>query len=136
MLRNFVFDLLANDAELNALEYNTNTIYPALMGADSPQERRFMVLRWGIESPRSPGRDSHISRIGLTVWAYNRDSDYGPIQSALGRVRDILVPIVGVDHGSGWILDVEDNGTSEDLWDDGYSAITRNRALTFTASES
>lgn len=136
MLRNFVFGLLGSDPELNALGYNTDTLYGALMGADSPQERRFMVLRWGVESPRSPGRDSRISRTALTVWAYNRDSDYGPIGSALLRVRDILVPIAGVNHGSGWIIEVEDNGTSEDLWDDGYSAITRNRAVTFTASES
>lgn len=136
MLRNLVYNLLTVDVELNSLGYTTDTIYGALMGADSPQERRFMVLRWGTDSPAVPGRDSRIVRTGLTVWAYNRESDYGPIQSALLRVRDILVPIAGADHGSGWILDVEDNGTSEDLWDDGYSAITRNRALTFTASES
>lgn len=136
MLRNFVFDLLTADATLNTLGYDADSIYGALMGADSPQDRRFMVLRWGTDTPRSPGRDSNIIRTVLTVWAYNRESDYGPIQSALGRIRDILVPIAGVDHGSGWILDVEDNGTSEDLWDDGYSAITRNRALTLTASES
>lgn len=136
MLRTFVFDLLVADPELNALDYNRDTTYGAIMGADSPQERRFMVLRWGTESPRSPGRDSRIVRTGLTVWVYNRESDYGPIHRALLRIRDILVPIAGVDHGDGWIIDVEDNGTSEDLWDDGYSAITRNAVFTITASDS
>lgn len=136
MLRNFVYDRLKADVQLNALGYTESGLYGAIMGADSPQERRFMVLRWGTDTPRVPGRDSRIVRTGLTVWAYNRESDYGPIQSALARVRDILVPTGGSDHGSGWIIDVEDNGTSEDLWDDGYSAITRNRAFTFTATES
>lgn len=134
MLRDFVFDALRSDAQLNALGYNTDTIWP-MMSVDSPPSRLFMVLRWGADSP-TPGRDSKVIRTGLTVWAYNKDPDYGPIGSALRRARDILVPIAGVSHGDGWILDVENNGTSEDLYDDGYVAVTRNRAFTITASDS
>jgi len=133
-LREFVFDLLKDDIQLNALGFNENTLYPA-QAPDSPRgtQRRFMVLRWGTTEPRL-GRDSDVRRQLLTVWAYDKESDYSAIIDALLRTHAILYPLKAVNVNGGWITEVVDNGQSEDLYDPGYEAVTRNWAYTIIAS--
>lgn len=131
MLRQKVYDLLTVDGQLAALGYNAAAIFGA--APDSPPSERFMVLRWGTAGPRL-GRDTTVRRTVLAVWAYDRERDYDAIAGALARVCGILLPVTG-SHGDGFIIDVEDNGTSDDLYDPVYEAVTRFWAFTITASE-
>lgn len=131
MLRTHIYGLLTADATLGALGYNANTIHGT--APDSTKSQRFMVLRWGTSGPRA-GRDTIVRRTVLTVWVYDRERDYAAIAGALSRVCTILLPVTG-SHGSGYILDVEDNGASDDLYDPTYEAVMRNWAFTITASE-
>lgn len=131
-LRQKVYDLLTASAPLNALGYNTNVIFGA--PPDSPPAERFMVLRWGTTGPRL-GRDTTVRRTSLAVWAYDRERDYAAIAGALSEVCGILLPLTG-SHGSGYVIDVEDNGTSDDLFDPVYEAVMRYWTFTITASES
>lgn len=130
-LRQYVYDLLTTDATLTALGYNASTIYGA--APDGVQKQRFMILRWGTSGPRA-GRDTIVRRTVLTVWVYDRERDYAAIAAALTRVCAIVLPSLGT-HGSGYVLDVEDNGASDDLYDPTYEAVMRNWAFTITASE-
>lgn len=132
MLRTFIFDTLKADATLAALGF-TEELYPS--PPDSPIGNRFMVLRWGIAGPRA-GQNTTVRAQELIVWVYDREPDYGAISDALKTVYGLLIPMAGVDHGSGWILEVSDNGSSEDLFDPTYEAVMRNWTFTITASES
>jgi hypothetical protein len=133
-VRAFTYDLLRDDPTLNALGYNTSTIFAT--APDTPASQRYMVLRWGEVRPQF-GRDTTARRRLLTVWAYDREPDYGAIIDALDRVCNLLLPLAGVGHGgNGFIMDVEDNGSSADLYDPAYEAYTRNWAYTITASKS
>lgn len=138
MMRTYVYDLLKVDGQLNALGINGTSLYPA-NAPDAPMvgnQMTWMVLRWGSQTPRF-GRDSpNTRRQPLTVWMYNHEPDYAPIIAGLKRVCGILLPLGGISHGTGYITDVEDNGSSEDLYDRDYEAVTRNWTFTITGSES
>lgn len=131
MLRTHIYGLLTADAALTALGYTVNTIHGT--APDTPNAQRFMVLRWGSSGPRA-GRDTEVRRTVLAVWAYDRERDYTAIAGALRRVCVLLLPITGT-HGNGYIIDVEDNGTSDDLYDPMYEAVMRYWTFTITASE-
>lgn len=133
-LRTFVFNLLKDDAQLNVLGYNAETLYPT-QAPDSPRanQNRFMVLAWGNAEPRL-GRDADVRRQLLTVWAYDKERDFGAVNDALNRTHAILYPLAAVNVGGGWITEVLDNGQSDDLYDPEYEAVTRNWAYTIIAS--
>jgi hypothetical protein len=132
MLRDFLYDILKADQVLGTLGYAGN-LYGA--APDTPTGQRFMVMRWG-NTGVPPQRDMPPRPRTLTVWAYNRERDYGPIEEALKRVCSILLPMEAVNHGSGWVSGVVDNGSSDDLFDPVYEAATRNWTYTIIASES
>jgi hypothetical protein len=119
-VRDEVWDALAHDSVLNSLGITSDNLYPGLMTPDSPPQDLFVVLRWGV-TDRGPGRNAG-SVENLSVWAYNRQTDYGPILDVLSRCRTVLLGI----RGPGAIIQVDYRGDSEDLWDDGYRAVTRN----------
>lgn len=134
-LRAFVFDRLKDDHELNTLGINTDTLYPT-QAPDSPRASagRWMVLAWGSLEPRL-GRESTVRRRLLTVWMYDKEPDYGAIDSGLQRAFDLLYPLKAVNVGDGgWITEVLDSGMSDDLYDPGYEAVTKNWALTIVAN--
>lgn len=98
---------------------------------DTPAQRPFLNLRWGgIE----PGL-STVNRGTLTIWVHDDPGDYEfRINPILLRLRDLLLSLVGVQHGTGWLTVVEWNGDSEDLVDDGHGTITRNVSFTLIGS--
>jgi hypothetical protein len=122
-VRDQVYNLLAADAGLAALGITSANLFPGLMTPDSPPEDRFVVLRWG-QTERGPGRNAGRAE-NLSIWAYNRQTDYAPVLDVLTRCKAILLGI----SGPGAIIQVDWQGDSEDLWDDVYRAVTRNSSF-------
>lgn len=122
--RELVYQILSGDPTLNSLGYNdvfaSNT-------TDDPAAHleRWLSVRWGAaEAP--VGRDAVARPIPMGLWAYNRQRDYDPIQRALERCRELLLPLAGVPcPGGGYLVAADWSFSSEDLWDDVYNAVLR-----------
>ncbi len=135
-LREYVWELLRSDSVLNGYGINEASCF-GTNAPDSPSAdlQRWVVIRWGIEET-PPGRDTTSRRRFLSVWAYDRNPDYSYIDLILDRCREILYPLKAVNYNNsgGYVTEVMDNGYSEDVWDDAYSASTKNWQLTIVAS--
>lgn len=134
-LREYVWNLVSADAGMNGLNIGADSLF-AMSAPDSPAAtlQVWAVLNWGIEEPPL-GRDTTTRRRFVSVWAYDRQRRYDRIEAILGRVRDLLYPLKAVNYAAGgWITEVTDNGTSEDLWDPAYNAATKNWQLTIVSS--
>lgn len=135
-LREYVFQLLRLDAGLNSLGINESSIF-GTNAADSPSAnlQRWVIVRWGLEDP-PPGRDTTSRRRFISIWAYDRDRDFSAIDPILDRCRAIVYPLKAVHYNGsgGYITEVSDNGYSDDLWDDAYSASSKNWQATIIAS--
>lgn len=126
-VRDQVWAVLASDPGLASLGIDATNMYPGMMTPDTPAGDLWVVLRWGVTDV-GPGRDA--GRVeNLSIWAYNRQSDYGPILDVLARCKAVLLGI----SGPGAIIQVDYRGDSEDLWDDGYRAVTRNSSYRIPA---
>lgn len=125
-VRNLVYELLKNDAQLTAMGYGAGALFTNFT-MDSPAARleKWLTIRWGV-ADAPVGRDAQARPVNMSLWAYNRQKDYGPIQQALYRARQVLLPVVGMPQpGGGHMVACDWSGTSEDLWDDVYEAIMR-----------
>lgn len=114
--RGAIQKLLETDVQL-ALEavYATNSV-------DTPAEHWFAVVTWGVSSP-SYGTTG-VER--AQVWFHDTDHDYGRINRALTRLKQLLVATVGLEGADGIVLSVAEwNGEGPDLRDDGYGTVTR-----------
>lgn len=133
-LRNLVYDMLASDTQLNALGITAANLWPS--PPDTPEGRTFMILRWGAEQvpPLRPVPVDGPTQMLLTVWSYDRDGGYDRITAQLRRVRAVIDSLVNQSTGSGWVIGVNWEGSSEDLRDDVYAADTRNETYRFVAS--
>lgn len=138
-LREYVWRLLKNDPQMNAMGIDEASLF-ASTGPDSPDItipatlQKWMVIRWGIEEARL-GRDTSVRRKFLSIWGYHRQRYMGDIDEMLERAYQVLYPVKAVQFSSsGWIIEVTDNGLSEDVWEPAYAASTRNWQLTITAS--
>lgn len=130
-LRDWVFDLLKDDAILNDVGVNSDTLY-ANYSPDQARasDRRFLVLRW---AEMTPFMRTNSGRVRLELWAYDREPYFGGIDSILARARALLLPVAGLRLPGGTsIVEIEDNGEGPDFWDDGYSAAARNWNCTIT----
>lgn len=126
-----VFSLLSGDAELTAMGFGPDRIWPAFALDTSPRTGKWLVLRWGS----SPGRFGAVGgATALVVWAYQAQAEsreYGPLTAALVRVCDVLTIQQHVVGDDGWVLTQADfRGFSDDLFDAGYDAIAKNAAFT------
>lgn len=136
-VRETIFEVLAADPILNGLGYTEETIYPAY-SPDSPQSRRFLIIRWGATTP-GIGR---ANTCDMSLWVYDRDASYDAIERALMRIRPaekggagILDTLVGARLAAGGaVLGIDWSGASLDLFDDAYIAYTRNETYRLTAS--
>lgn len=132
VLRQYVYGLLVAAPGLEEAGYEPGSISPNFT-PDAPEGERFLVLRWGVTSP-GIGRVNHVT---LSVWAYNRQADYGPISDVLKLVKAQLETLPGAVMAPGEsVLAVRSGGDSDDLYDDGYRAYTRWCSHTITASGS
>lgn len=123
-----VASLLSSDAALLALSNGELRVY-APNTADTPsdiQEQLFAVIRFGARTRAAGGAGGWYD---LSVWwhqprAFTRD--YGVIDEAILRTKEILDAAEQVPGADGWILTAASWwGDSEEITDDGFETLTR-----------
>lgn len=118
-----VYSLLSTDPVLEDLGFEK--VY-ASNSIDSPDEYKFLVIRWEERTFFTPEHGPQ----SMTVWAHTRDRDYGDIDRALQRVRELLTSAIHLAGDDGWVLTQADwSGDSSDLVDDGFHTLTRNSSF-------
>jgi hypothetical protein len=141
-VRELVYSLVANDPELNGLGFTPDNVF-ANGAPDSPPPvpgSVFAVLNWGAENPALGGARGRTrpSTWDCSLWVYNRDSDYGVINSAVKRWHELMDALEATRTGSnphdGWVIATEWQGDGRDGWDDVYAANYRDSTYTITAS--
>jgi hypothetical protein len=138
-VRSFVFSLLTSDSILNGLGFDENNTFTS-HDEDTPQERPFMILRWGATdvglNDWDTGVGSNLRR--LSVWVHDDPGDYVRIDQAVARVRTLLTSVHGAYTGTigQYIGQIDWNGDSDDFKDDIVGTITRNSSYTFVGSGS
>lgn len=126
MSRAAIYDALKNDAQIAAVApgygcYPNNAV-------DTPGDDQFLILRW---LDVSPGVVKGRGPRSLQVWAHDHSGSYGVIDDMLKRVTEILLDMQQVQGADGFtVTQVDYNGESQDLYDDGFRTITRNVAFT------
>lgn len=137
-LRDFVFDLVKADPQLNALGLTVDNLYPVYGRQDATytiEGDRFMVLRWGPASvgigPSNP--------VELAPWAYDISPEYSWIDAVLLRTRRLLEPLndgaVLNPERTAFLSGVSWQGSGPDLFDDLYNRYTRSESYRLVASE-
>lgn len=121
MSRAAMYHLLSTDGVLNALGIQPATVYQTNT-VDNPEVKPFIVVRW---ETKTVSFEKHGPQ-NVAVWAHDDRGDYSRIDNILERVQDILIGAEHILGTDGRILTcARYNGTSDDLWDDGYQTITR-----------
>lgn len=127
MSRTFVQGLLVADANsvtagsLKTLGASPNAVYAA-EAADDIAYWPFIVHRWGnIAKGIGPSKRQYVD-----VWVHDRDRDYVRIDAILKRIEALFSAVGSANATEGWITQIDWQGSSPDLRDDGYDTITRN----------
>jgi hypothetical protein len=86
-------------------------------------ERPFIVIR---ELPdEKPFRDSAVRLGSVAIYVHDQPESYVKIDECLGLVSAALNFVAGTQVSTWWLNSVEDQGWSEDLYDDHYETATR-----------
>jgi hypothetical protein len=141
-VRELVYALVSNDAELGTLDLNADTVF-AGQAPDSPPAapgRTFAVLNWGPEGTgpvgaRGRGRPSERD---CSLWVYTRHDDMADVSQAIKRWCALMDALEAVPTGDGpedgWVISTVWQGDSADGWDDVYRANYRSSTYTIIAS--
>lgn len=137
MSRTFIYELLEQDSNnsdpksIGSLGIKPGLIYAAEAADDVKiGQFPFIVMRWGLISRGiGPSR-----RQMLDVWVHDRDRDYTRIDSILQRVEQLFASVFAEGATEGWITQIDWQGSSPDLRDDGYDTITRNSTFMLIGS--
>jgi len=114
-----VQSLLQDDTDLLAL--GVQTVY-ASNAVDTPEEDCFLVVRW--ESTTAAFKTTGSDRV--SIWAHDKNRDYGRINEALRRIKNLLTEAVHVEGADGWTMTLAEwNGEGPDLLDGGFDTVTR-----------
>jgi hypothetical protein len=116
-VRSFIYGLLSSDATLNGLGINTTSLYAG--DIDTPAERPFAVLRWGVTDP---GIDT-VNQQLLTVWIHHHPGNEDVIRSIKLRIRALITGLGGNATENGWMVAADWTGDSSDLSDDVLGTI-------------
>ena len=122
-LRDYVYQLLANDSVLNGLGIDGNSLH-TVNDTDTPQERPYTTIRWGNTNPGLNASYTMIFR-DFQIWVHDVPGDYTKIDNILLRIRQLLTGVEGANAGAGFVSMVEWEGDSDDLSDDAQGTITR-----------
>jgi len=114
-----VMTLLENDPILSGI--GVGAVYGA-NSVDTPPEDLFMTVHWDEQqlSFKQHGAET------LVIWVHDRERDYGRIDAAIERMIVILEDSVHLGGADGTLTLARWNGTSRDLFDDGYNTVTKN----------
>lgn len=127
MSRTFVQGLLVADANSNvAGSLKTLGVVPeaiyAAEAADDIKVWPFIVHRWGtIVKGIGASKRQYVD-----IWAHDRNRDYVRIDAIMKRVETLFNAVGAEDAAEGWITQIDWQGSSSDLRDDGYDTVTRN----------
>lgn len=129
-----VHTLLEDDVDLQ--DIGSQAVY-ASNSVDTPAEEVFLIIKWETTTSafKSRGRDR------VSIWAHDRQRDYGRIDKLLHRVRELLTDTVQRAGGDGWTMTLAEwDGEGPDLVDGGFDTITRFADFTvvsrYTTTES
>jgi hypothetical protein len=128
--RSAVFNLLSTDPILtSAYGIDRGRVWPAHAVDTVPRKGPFLILRW---EERERGRNMASDITVLTIWAHQaRESstDFATLDLILDRVEELLLGVEHLSGTDGTITQIDHNGRSPDLNDEGYKTITRNSAF-------
>lgn len=138
-LRDLVFARTSGEPTLNVLDLDVDTVY-ANGGLDSPRERFWAILRWGPELPALAGQRGagRMTERNVALWVYDKEKDYGRINAAIRRWRELMDALESVRTGllptDGWVIEAGWNGDGDDGYDDVWEACFRSSEYTIIAS--
>lgn len=120
-----VRSILGSDAEMISYDLEIERIF-ASASPDSPsRDKRWAVVRW-LESSRAFGT---VGAKPMEVWIYQpreMGRDYGVIDLAILRAKELLTEAEQVPGSDGWTLSGATwESDSVDLTDDGFDALVR-----------
>ena len=111
--------LIATDPVL--LTIGLEKVY-ATNSVDTPPEQFFIVVRWDNVTRAFKTKGSQR----VSVWVHDKQRDYGRINKALKRLKELLPGTVHREGSDGWILTLAEwEGEGPDLVDGGFHTITR-----------
>jgi hypothetical protein len=111
--------LIEDDPTLLGL--GVETVYSS-NAVDTPSEECFIVVRWDSTEAafKTVGRDR------CSIWVHDKNRDYGRINEALRRIKDLLTDTTHRVGADGWTLTTAEwNGEGPDLLDNGFNTVTR-----------
>lgn len=109
------------EADLRLQEIGVGAVYPTNT-VDTPGEELFLVIRWEPTDVAFKNRGTDR----VSIWAHDRQRDYGRISDILGHLRDRIPQEVHRPGADGWILTTAEwLGEGPDLFDGGYDTLTR-----------
>lgn len=124
--------LLETDPRL--AEIGVTAVYPT-NAVDTPPDDLFLVIRWD-NTEKAFGA---VGRDRVSIWAHDRQRDYGRIGECLDHLKDLLPAQIHLPGTDGYTLTTADwLGEGPDLFDGGYNTVTRyadfNVVSRYTAS--
>lgn len=120
-----VRSILGNDAELNAMDFTLDRIFSSNVIDTPSREFRWMIISW-IDAPKA---FRNTGPCVAEIWVYQPKSlskDYGVLDSALVRIKELLTGASHLAGADGWTLsEASWQGDSGDLTDEGFEALAR-----------
>lgn len=136
MSRALIETLLKNDGTLAGLGIAQWAVFNQHDISERPRnDGPFLVIRWEestISSQTYTGMRDGVGRAPrvLTVWAHSPieiSTDFEALDAILDRIDKILAPLENSPGTDGYtITQIQFNGRSGDLKDDGFQTVTRN----------
>jgi len=124
-LRQALYEALAYDAPLTALGFGEDRVITQHDKDTQPTEGSFIVLRLLATTP-APFKNSPTNQRQIQIWVHDRASDFGLIDSAIERIKDIMKLLENSETSDEkWIQDVRWQGDSDDFRDDEARTINR-----------
>ena len=127
MARAAIDDLLQNDSVLTSMGYSQINILATNSVDSVPRDlERFITFGYSdaVRAFKSYGA------VEMIVWVHQfreASNDYGEIDKAILRIRQLMNEAVEIQGEDGWkISSVHWLGDSGDLFDDGYKTLCRN----------
>lgn len=117
--------LIGTDAQMNMLGIEEEVIFSSNATDTPDRSRMFVVIRWDEISRSAGGLSVHLA----SVWFHTPQEieiDYGKIDLALLRLRELMDEVEQRTGADGWVLVAASwSGSSPDGFDDGYNSVTR-----------
>jgi hypothetical protein len=124
-MRTYIYDRLvdASNIGLHAIIPVSSIRSSGGASTDTGMQRPFIVVRSRVAS--RPFRGRQVDDGGVTIHIHDDPDSYLRIDTIIREVRAIMDASGARWYGSTWIMDVDEQDWSEDLFDDHYGTATR-----------